>query len=377
MDPSSMDFVFKKLTERKEEGVLRSLVHHIGKIDFSSNDYLGLASNPLLADAIQKKYHTHFPQSLNGSTGSRLLAGHHTFHDEVERQLAHYFDVEAVLIFNSGYVANLALLSTIPQKGDTIIMDEYIHASLKDGARLSFASKYSFKHNDLLDLENKLRKAEGNVFIVIETLYSMDGDFAPVEEISRLAKQYHAYLMVDEAHTTGIYGSRGNGYLQEKHVAQDVPFKVYTFGKAMGIHGACIAGSAELKEYLINFARPFIYTTAMSPHSFAAVAAAFEWVSNAPSLSKPLHKNIAHWNTITKGLKGFSRNNSAIQTYTLSGNEAIRALATYVQAQGYDVRAILSPTGKEGSERLRICLHAYNTAEEISGLVHLITSHHE
>jgi 8-amino-7-oxononanoate synthase len=372
-----MDFVFKKLTERKEEGVLRSLVHHVGKVDFSSNDYLGLASNPLLAEAIQKKYHTHFPQTLNGSTGSRLLAGHHTFYDQVEQDLAHYFDVEAVLIFNSGYVANLALLSSVPQKGDTIIMDEYIHASLKDGARLSFAAKYSFKHNDLIDLENKLRKAEGNVFIVIETLYSMDGDFAPVEEINRLAKQYKAYLMVDEAHTTGIYGRAGNGFLQEKGVAQDVPFKVYTFGKAMGIHGACIGGSFALKEYLINFARPFIYTTAMSPHSFAAVAAAFEWVVNTPSVSASLHQNIVHWNTFTQGLKGFSHNDSAIQTYTCAGNEAIKALAAHVQAQGYDVRAIMSPTVKEGSERLRICLHAFNTLEEIAGLVHIINSYHE
>ncbi len=372
-----MDFMFKKLAARKEEGVLRSLNHHVGKVDFASNDYLGLASDQHLAAAIEAKYHAHFPQALNGSTGSRLLAGHHSFYDEVEAFLADYFKVEAVLIFNSGYVANLALLSSIPQKGDTIIMDEYIHTSLKDGARLSFASRYSFKHNDLIDLETKLKKAEGNTFIVIETLYSMDGDFAPVEKILQLARQYDAYLIVDEAHTTGLYGQAGNGYLHETHTAKEVPFKVYTFGKAMGIHGACIAGSNELKSYLINFARPFIYTTAMSPHSFAAVASAFDWVSKNEGLKVPLFNNIAYWNNATQGLDGFSHNQSPIQMYACSGHESVKKLAQQLQTGGYDVRPILAPTVKEGAERLRICLHAFNSFEEIEGLIQTIRSYHE
>lgn len=372
-----MDFIVKKLAERKEEGVLRSLNHHADKVDFASNDYLGLASDQDLAHAIESKYRTYFPQALNGSTGSRLLAGHHSFYDEVEDFLASYFQVEAVLIFNSGYVANLALLSSVPQKGDTIIMDEYIHASLKDGARLSFASKYSFKHNDLVDLEAKLKKAEGNKFIVIETLYSMDGDFAPVGKLIQLARQYDAYLVVDEAHTTGLYGQGGNGYLHQMNMAQDVPFKVYTFGKAMGIHGACIAGSKELKSYLINFARPFIYTTAMSPHSFAAVSSAFDWVSKHDALQLPLFDNIAYWNQCTQGLDCFSRNQSPIQTYTCKGNDAVKKLAQHVQSKGFDVRPILSPTVKEGTERLRICLHAFNAFEEIEGLIKTIRSYHE
>jgi 8-amino-7-oxononanoate synthase len=226
-------------------------------------------------------------------------------------------------------------------------------------------------------LETKLKKAEGIVYIVAESLYSMDGDFAPVEELSQLAKRYGAYLVIDEAHTTGVYGHQGRGFLNEKKIAQDVPFKVYTFGKAMGIHGACIAGSQELKDYLVNFARPFIYTTAMPPHAFASVYAAFGYLQQHPEHSKQLFSIIQDWNQTISTMTGFSKNESAIQTYTYPGNANIKALATWIQSNGYDVRPILSPTVKEGTERLRICLHAFNTTEQLSTLIQLITSFHE
>jgi 8-amino-7-oxononanoate synthase len=372
-----MNSIFKKLASRKEEGIVRTLRANDGKIDFSSNDYLGMAASPALAANIEQTYKHSFPHPINGSGGSRLLAGHYNFYDQVEQELARFFETEAVLVFNSGYSANLAILSTLPQKGDTILMDEYIHASLKDGARLSFATKFSFRHNDLSDLENKLKKAEGSIFIVVESLYSMDGDFAPVEALLKLATQYEAHLIIDEAHTTGIYGKQGRGFLQEKKIADQVPFKIYTFGKAMGIHGACIAGSQELKDYLINFARPFIYTTAMPPHAFAAVHAAFEYVQKHSEPKEQLLSNISDWNKLVKGLSGFSSNESPIQTYTYPGNQKIRALAHYMQSKNYDVRPILSPTVKEGTERLRICLHAYNTPQEISSLIQLLTAFHE
>ncbi|MDB5256819.1 MAG: bioF [Chitinophagaceae bacterium] len=372
-----MKSIFKKLGARKEEGIVRTLRANDGKIDFSSNDYLGLAASPALAEAIDQTYKRAFPHPINGSGGSRLLAGHFDFYDQVEKELAAFFETEAVLIFNSGYSANLAILSTLPQKGDTILMDEYIHASLKDGARLSFASKFSFRHNDLSDLESKLKKAEGTVFIVAESLYSMDGDFAPVEALQKLAEQYGAYLIIDEAHTTGIFGKQGRGFLHEKKIAHLVPFKIYTFGKAMGIHGACIAGSQELKDYLINFARPFIYTTAMPPHAFASVHAAFLYVQQHSEQKEQLMNNIRHWNTLVKGQSGFSANESPIQTYTYPGNQNIRALAHSMQSNNYDVRPILSPTVKEGTERLRICLHAYNTPQEIASLIQRITTFHE
>jgi len=372
-----MNALFKKLTARKEEGIVRTLRANDGKIDFSSNDYLGMAASPLLAASIEQTYKQFFLHPVNGSGGSRLLAGHFDFYDQVEKELARFFETEAVLIFNSGYSANLAILSALPQKGDTILMDEYIHASLKDGARLGFASRFSFRHNDLEDLENKLKKAQGAVFVVAESLYSMDGDFAPVVALQQLTAKYGAYLIIDEAHTTGIYGTQGRGFLQEKKIADHVPFKIYTFGKAMGIHGACIAGSQELKDYLINFARPFIYTTAMPPHAFAAVHAAFLHIQKHSEEKEALLSNIQHWNALVKGVGGFSSNESPIQTYTYPGNQNIRALGSYMQSKNYDVRAILSPTVKEGSERLRICLHAYNTPLEISSLVQLITAFHE
>jgi 8-amino-7-oxononanoate synthase len=205
----------------------------------------------------------------------------------------------------------------------------------------------------------------------------MDGDFAPVEALQKLAAQYGAYLIIDEAHTTGIYGNQGRGFLHEKKIAAQIPFKIYTFGKAMGIHGACIAGSQELKDYLINFARPFIYTTAMPPHAFASVHAAFEYVQKHGKPKELLLSNISHWNKSVKGLSGFSTNESPIQTYTYPGNQKIRALAQYMQSNHYDVRPILSPTVKEGTERLRICLHAFNTPQEISSLIQLLTTFHE
>jgi 8-amino-7-oxononanoate synthase len=372
-----MDFIRKKLQDRIAAGGLRSLKFSNGKVDFSSNDYLGLSSNLALANAIEEKFHAVFSSPMNGSTGSRLLAGNHSFFEKVESDLANFFQVEAVLIFNSGYVANMAILSCIPQKGDTVILDEYIHASLKDGARLNFANKFSFRHNDLYDLEKKLSKAEGNKFVVVETLYSMDGDFSPIEDIKALADRYEAHLIVDEAHTTGLFGNCGNGYLNEKNLQASIPFKIYTFGKAMGIHGACIAGSKELIDYLINFARPFIYTTAMSPHSFVAVASAFEFLVQHKEMRGALFENIAYWNHKTSELKGFSTNESPIQTYTKAGNDTIKKLASAVQEKGYDVRPILSPTVKEGAERLRICLHAFNSKEQIDGLVHAINSFHE
>ncbi|MDB5274610.1 MAG: bioF [Chitinophagaceae bacterium] len=372
-----MSSIFKKLAARKEEGIVRSLRANEGQVDFSSNDYLGMAANAVLASSIDQIYKHYFPQPINGSGGSRLLAGHFNFYEQVEKTLADFFETEAVLIFNSGYAANLALLSSLPQKGDTILMDEYIHASLKDGARLSFANKFSFRHNDLVDLENKLKKAEGEIYVVAESLYSMDGDFAPLEELQPLVSRYGAHLVIDEAHTTGIYGRGGRGFLNEKKIAAKVPFKIYTFGKAMGIHGACIAGSQELKDYLINFARPFIYTTAMPPHAFASVYAAFLYIQQHPEHKELLEQNIQHWNETVGQASGFSKNESPIQTYTYPGNDNIRALAQAVQAEGYDVRPILSPTVKEGTERLRICLHANNTPTQISILIQLITSFHE
>ena len=181
-------------------------------------------------------------------------------------------NADAGLIFNSGYDANLGLFSALPQRGETIIADELIHASIIDGARLSYANRYTFRHNDLQSLEDKLKQAKGNCYVVIESVYSMDGDTPPIAEILTLTEQYEANLIVDEAHAVGLYGF---GLIDQQF--QDRVFaRIVTFGKALGCHGAIVLGSNLLREYLINFARSFIYTTAASFHQMASIKMAYQ-----------------------------------------------------------------------------------------------------
>ncbi|MBX9851047.1 MAG: 8-amino-7-oxononanoate synthase [Cytophagaceae bacterium] len=370
-----MKKLLQKLEERKKEGNLRSLSVHNNLIDFFSNDYLGLARNKELAALIHQK-HTDIPGNLNGATVSRLLSGNSEYFEETERKLAGVFKAEKCLIFNSGYNANLSILSSVPQKGDTIIYDELIHASLKEGARLSFASRFPFKHNDLYDLEQKIKKAQGDCYVVVESVYSMDGDCSPLKEIIQLCEKHGAFLILDEAHTTGIWGKGGNGLACETGLYNNIFARIYTFGKAMGIHGACIAGSSSLIEYLINFARPFIYTTALPPHSLSSIQAAFDFIKANNKISDSLFQRIALFKNQCKNILQdqslLIESESPIQVFKASGNKNANDMADFLSQKGFDVRAILSPTVKEGEERLRICLHVYNTEEEIKKLVECI-----
>lgn len=362
-----------KLKERAEAGNLRKLTQNEGLTDFFSNDYLGLAKSKELFEAAEQEIKQHFTKNnLNGSTGARLLSGNSCYALELENYLANFFNAEKALLFNSGYNANLSILSAVPQKDDTILYDELIHASLKEGARLSFAKRFSFKHNDLADLEKKISKATGDVFIVVESVYSMDGDFSPLEELAELTEKYNAYLIVDEAHSTGVWGKQGNGLACDKNLEDKIFARVYTFGKAMGIHGACIAGSEVLINYLINFARPFIYTTSLPPHSLASVKAAFELVKKSDELRASISQKIKLFKDKFGNSDSLIESCSPIQVIKTSGNSKTKQLAEKLVSRGFDVRAILSPTVKEGEERLRLCLHVYNTDEEISNLVKAI-----
>ncbi|MGI9542769.1 MAG: aminotransferase class I/II-fold pyridoxal phosphate-dependent enzyme, partial [Cyclobacteriaceae bacterium] len=271
----------QKLLKRKKTGNLRLLGISPKLADFFSNDYLGLAQSPALATSINE----HFSQLkpvLNGSTGSRLLSGNSKYAMDLEAELAIRYKSDKVLIFNSGYTANLALISTIPQKGDTIIYDQLSHACIKEAARLSLARHYSFRHNDLDDLKKKLKKAEGHKFVAVESLYSMEGDFFPIDHLVNICAQYKAHLIVDEAHTTGWIGKGGAGFVVAKEMEQQVLARVHTFGKALGVHGASVAGPSWLIDYLINFARPFIYTTALPLHSLVAIKCAHEYIDEHP-----------------------------------------------------------------------------------------------
>lgn len=366
----------EKLNQRQNNNSLRKLTVQPGLIDFFSNDYLGIAREAQLEENIHRQLMSLKDRMpINGSTGSRLLSGNSLYAEETEAFLSTLFRSKKTLVFNSGFNANLAILSSIPQKGDTILYDELIHASMKDGARLSFSNRLAFKHNDLSNLEQKLQKSEGEKFVVAESVYSMDGDFCPLERLLLLCEKYNAHLILDEAHSTGIWGAHGAGIACSLGLQERIFARIYTFGKAMGIHGACIAGSESLIEYLINFARPFIYTTALPPHGFAAINEAFRFVREHPERSESLkHKIEIFKNNMRQQLSRSDtyiliESDSAIQALRIPGNTAARQASDALRKKGIDARAILSPTVKEGEERLRICLHSFNTDQEIEYLV--------
>ncbi len=368
-------YIFKALQQRVDTGNKRFLTSEALTTDFYSNDYLGLARNLELAKVIEDTFANLSLPNKNGSTGSRLISGNTAYIEEVESYLANIFKSESCLLFNSGYSANLGVLSSIPQKGDTILYDELSHSSIKDGIRLSFAERFSFKHNDLTDLEKKLQKASGEKYIVVESIYSMDGDTAPLVALTEICKKHNAYLIVDEAHSTGIMGENGSGLVCQLNLQDKVFLRIHTFGKAMGAHGACIAASDEVRNFLINFSRPFIYTTAMPLHEIVTIKCAFDYLASNISLQSDLAMVIALFkNEVGKlGLKNAIINSdSAIQALIIPGNAEVKALAGKIQKAGCHVKPILSPTVKAGQERLRICLHSYNTEDEINTITALI-----
>lgn len=352
----------KKLNKRKEEGLIRELPgERSGMVDFSSNDYLGLAKLVLKEN---------FP---SGATGSRLLTGDSNAHHECEDFLGQYFQGESALLFNSGYLANLSLLSVLPQRGDTIIYDELSHASIKDGLRLSLAKYRSFRHNDLNDLEKKLKGASGNKYIVVEGIYSMDGDEAPVKDILDLAENHQAGVIIDEAHSGGVLGKVGKGISYEFKDHPALLVRLYTFGKAYGAHGACFVGSNLIKDYLVNFARPFIYTTAMPPHSLHQIKHNLNYLDQHPELLEKLKKNITIFKQQIKNtVLNYKDSNSPIQAIIIPGNTEAREAAARLQYNKIDIRPVLSPTVPEGAERLRISIHAFNNTDEINYLTDLL-----
>lgn len=377
--PSVNELLAQRLATYQQAGLLRQLRTADNFVDFCSNDYLGFARSASLRQAIREE-DLRRDVSRTGATGSRLLAGQSVLADEVEQELAQFYRTEAALLFNSGYDANIGLLACLPKAGDTLLTDELIHASMIDGARLSYATRHRFAHNNLDDLAIKLRQAtqqSGQIFVAVESIYSMDGDSAPLAALVDLCDQYGAALLVDEAHATGVYGSEPNGQGGEGLVValglQDRVFaRVHTFGKALGVHGAAIVGPAILRQYLINFARPFIYTTALPPHSLLAIRCAHQYVTKNPDASEQLHERLRYFRQRVGDIlpdTTWTDSQSPIQCLLISGNEKARAVAAVAQQNGLDVRAILSPTVPVGQERLRLCIHGFNTTNEIDSLL--------
>jgi 8-amino-7-oxononanoate synthase len=359
------EYFSNQLQARESKGILRKLkISDSSLKDFTSNDYLGLARTRALQDKIQQHVSNLNPR--NGATGSRLLSGNSILYQELERQLATIFKTDACLVFNSGYAANLGVLSAIPTRHDTMLYDELCHASIKDGVRLSLAKKLSFKHNDLNDLEQKIVKSTGKVFIVAESIYSMDGDFCPLTELVKLCEQHNCFLVLDEAHSTGVMGEAGAGLAVSLGLQNKIAVRIYTFGKAIGLHGACVAGSKNLIEYIINFSRPFIYTTALPDHTVIALSQSFDFIRHNPELQHTLQSKIELFRKSL--LNNISTSTTAIQSLIFGSVEKTKAKADSLIAKGFDVRPIFTPTVPAGSERLRICLHTFNSNEDIINL---------
>ena len=369
---SAHQHIQKKLDERRSSGAYRTLKPENNLVDFCSNDYLGFARSIDLKNNTDKEIAS-YGDALNGSTGSRLISGNLNYTEELEKQIAAYHNSEAGLIFNSGYDANVGLFSSLPQRGDTIITDELIHASIIDGARLSHVNRYTFKHNDLISLETKLQQANGICYVAVESIYSMDGDTPPLLDILNLTEKYKAHLIVDEAHAVGLYKQ---GLINHLNLQDRVFARLVTFGKALGCHGAIVLGSNLLREYLINFSRSFIYTTAAPFHQLALIKLAYELLKQSDEAIDQLKNNISLFKSLITGNVELIASDSSIQCILLKSNEKARGTATELQNKGLDVRAILSPTVPQGLERVRICLHAYNTVEEITLLANTINKYH-
>ena len=362
------EFLDHKLQDRFHQDAYRRLQLAEGKHDFFSNDYLGISKNGLIEAALEGQSYSH------GSTGSRLLAGNYPLIEETEKLIAAFHQSPSALIFNSGYDANLGLMGCVAGRGDTILYDKLSHASIRDGIRLSPASAFSFAHNDPEDLEKKLQKKKGNCFVVTESVFSMDGDQAPLHEVVARCERYEANLIVDEAHATGVIGELGEGLMQKEGLHRRCFARIHTFGKALGCHGAAILGSELLRNYLINFSRAFIYTTALPPAAVAGIRASY-------GIFPALHSERAHLNRlISIFLKNqfvraesgavftFKPSGTPIQCLLIPGNGNVKAVSNHLAELHMDIRPILYPTVPQGEERLRIALHSYNTMEEVQQL---------
>ena len=377
--------LIKSLSERKASNSLRSLSEPKNLTDFSSNDYLGFSKSASIFKIAQRLLADR-QLEVNGATGSRLLSGNHQLYPMVEARISDFHKSDAALIYNSGYNANLGFFSAVPQRGDVILYDELSHASIRDGLTLSLARHYKFAHNDIQGLEELLIRHQNKqdssqtscTYVVTESVFSMDGDSPDLKSISSLCQKYQAYLIVDEAHAIGVVGKNGHGLVQELKLEHDVFARLVTFGKALGCHGAAILASHELRDYLINFSRAFIYTTALPPHSVATISAAYKQLSSSENHEqKTLLSNIKFFKSELLRLNlnhHFIQSNSAIQSCILVGNDRVKHISEKLAQAGFDVKAILAPTVPKQKERLRFCLHAFNTPKEISEVLTVLST---
>ena len=357
------DFLRERLDELRRAGQFRSLPTPRAGVDFWSNDYLGFSRRLRIA-----------PSNESHAPGSRLISGNAPGTEDLESRIAAFHGYPAALLFGSGYLANLGLLSCLARRTDTIVYDEYIHASLRDGIRLSGATARRCQHNRIDSFARTLTAArsDGQLFVVTESRFSMDGDTAPLRALVDLCREFGARLIVDEAHATGLEGSNGAGMVAKLGLQAEVFASVATYGKAPGYHGAAVLGSNGLRDYLINFSRPFIYTTAPPPAQIAGLNAVYDLLRDEQQTAYgALKRTIAYFKRKSaSSLPHVAEScDGPIQVIPLPGNDAVMKAESCLAEAGYLVKGIRSPTVATGSERLRLCLHAFNTEAEIDGLL--------
>ncbi|MHA8065728.1 aminotransferase class I/II-fold pyridoxal phosphate-dependent enzyme [Aquirufa sp. ROCK2-A2] len=363
------------LKSRQSSGLLRSLQIIDNKIDFCSNDYLGLAKNIELANLILSNFEDYKINNriINGSTGSRLISGNSELTELFEKECAAFHQSESALLFGSGFEANLGLLSCVPQEGDVLFCDKLLHASLIDGLKLNKVEKRIFKHNDLNDLIHLLNQypKETPKWIIVESIYSMDGDEAPIDQLIELKNLYNAEIIVDEAHSGGIYGLHGEGKCVEKAWHPEIFARIITFGKAWGNSGAVVLGSKILREYLVNFARTFIYSTAPSPAHVCSLLTTLHFLRTQHDLRIKLTENI-HFFRAQITSSDWGKSQSAIQTFFVKGNDAVREKARLAQEKGFAIKPIVYPTVAKGKERIRITLSSETQKEDMLSLINIL-----
>jgi 8-amino-7-oxononanoate synthase len=346
---------------------LRSLRPREG-VDFASNDYLGLAGDPRLKHAIAVAMARGVPV---GSGGSRLLRGNHEEHVALEEEAARFFGCASALYFANGYGANSALVATLPQKGDVVVYDRLIHASLHEGLRLTRADRAVAEHNDPQGFADAIARwrskgGTGRPWIAVESLYSMDGDRAPLDELMALADAEDSVLLVDEAHATGVFGERGRGLAGALQGRGNL-VTMHTCGKALGCEGALVCGPKAVTDYLVNRARGFIFSTAPSPLMAAAMREALRICAEEPERRTRLSALIAHAEQVLKPL-GIAPSGSQIVPIVLGEDARAMAAAEALQAAGFDIRGIRPPTVPQGTSRLRLSLTLNATPDDVSAL---------
>lgn len=339
-------------------------------LDFASNDYLGLAASPRLAQAVATALANGTPI---GAGGSRLLRGNAPEHEELEAMAAGFFGAGRALFFGGGYVANFAVLTSLPQKGDLLVLDELVHASAHEGARAGRAQVIGTPHNDVGAIDDAISAwrrsgGTGRAWIVVESLYSMDGDRAPLADLAALADRHEAFLFIDEAHATGVYGPDGRGLAHGLEGRENIVV-LHTCGKALGASGALVTGPAVLCDYLVNRCRPFVYATAPSPLMAVAVTKALAILRDEPERREHLAGLVAFAGSKIAARRGAEPSGSQILPVMVGDNARAMALADALQGRGFDVRGIRPPTVPEGTARLRISLTLNIGQAEIAAMI--------